>query len=130
MPLSEPWKRYLEAGLELTQVTRARADKIVRDLVKAGELQAQEAGERVEELLERSRRTSESIAERVRDEVQQQLQNLGLVQPVKPAPKPTPAKPVEKATKPPAAKTAKTAKKATTAAKKSTTAAKKATGKS
>jgi polyhydroxyalkanoate synthesis regulator phasin len=107
MAESDPWKRYLEAGMELTQVTRDRAEKLVKDLVKAGEVQRHEAQERVEALLDRSRRTTEAIAEAVRVEVMQQMQNLGLVQP--------PTKPAKKA-----------AKKATAAKK----AAKKPTGQS
>lgn len=105
MAISDPWKRYLEAGMELTEVPRARAEKLVRDLVRAGEIQRQEAQHRVEELLDRSRKTTEAVAETVRVEVMRQLQNLGLVEPAK---KPAAAK---KATKT-AAKTTGAAKKA------------------
>lgn len=91
--------------MELTEVTRQRAEKLVRDLVRNGEVQSHEAQERIEALLERSRKTAESVAEVVRVEVQKQMQNLGLVQPVK--------------------KTAGTAKKA---AKKAASTAKKTTG--
>ncbi len=83
MAESDPWKRYLEAGLELTQVTRDRAEKLVKDLVKAGDVQRHEAQDRVEALLERSRKTTDAIAEAVRVEVMQQMANLGLVQPAK-----------------------------------------------
>ena len=115
MAVSQPWKRYLEAGMEATEVPRARAEKLVKELVKAGEVPLHEATEWVEDLIERSRKTTESIADRVRIEVQQQLQNLGLVEPPKPA--------VKKA-----AKTAKqSAKKAT---KKAASATKKAAGSS
>ena len=34
-------KRYLDAGMAFTQMTQARAEAIVKDLVKAGEVQAQ-----------------------------------------------------------------------------------------
>lgn len=90
--------------MELSEVTRQRAEKLVKDLVKSGEVQAHEAQERIEALLERSRQTAESVAEVVRVEVQKQMQNLGLVQPVK------------KTT----ASAKKTAKKATSTAKKTT----------
>src|SRR5688572_18227579 len=106
MAVSQPWKRYLEAGMEATEVPRARAEKLVKDLVKAGDIQMHEAADWVEDLVERSRKTTESIADRVRVEVQQQLQNLGLVEPPKKA-----VKAVKKAAK-------KTAKKAASATKK------------
>lgn len=78
MAPNDPWKRYLDAGLELTALTRQRAEKVVRDLMKAGELQRDEVQDRVDELLERSRRTTEAVVEIVRDEVAKQLSALGL----------------------------------------------------
>jgi polyhydroxyalkanoate synthesis regulator phasin len=115
MAVSDPWKHYLEAGMELTEVTRARAEKLVKDLVKAGEVQRHEAQERVDDLLARSRKTTEAVAETVRVEVMRQLQTLGLVQPAKKA-----------------ASTAKKAAKKTTTSAKTTAkkAAKKTTGQS
>ena len=41
MPQNELLKRYLEAGMHFSQMTRERAEAIVRDLVKAGEVQAE-----------------------------------------------------------------------------------------
>jgi polyhydroxyalkanoate synthesis regulator phasin len=116
---SEQWKHYLQAGMEITEVPRKRAEKIVRDLVKAGEVQAHEAGQRVDELLERSRQTAETFGERVRVEVQRQMEALGLVQPV--------AKTVKKASGT-AKKAAKTTGKKT--ATKTAATSKKAAGKS
>jgi polyhydroxyalkanoate synthesis regulator phasin len=111
MAVSEQWKHYLQAGMEVTEVTRKRAEQIVRDLVKAGEVQAHEAGERVEELLDRSRKTTEAFGERVRNEVQRQMEALGLVQAA--------PKAVKKAAKKAVKKTSAPAKKAATATKKS-----------
>lgn len=105
---SEQWKRYLQAGMEVTEVTRKRAEKIVRDLVKSGEVGAHEAGQWVEDLIDRSRTTAEAFAERVRVEVQKQMETVGLVEP---APKPV-KKAVKQAVKQGAAK--KTAAKKTT----------------
>ena len=126
---SEQWKQYWQAGMEATEVTRKRAEKLVRDLVKSGEVQAQEAGTRVEELLERSRKSTEDFAERVRVEVQKQMEALGLVQPVKQT-----AKKASAAAKKTAKKAAGTTKKAAGSTKKTATkaasAAKKAAGKS
>jgi polyhydroxyalkanoate synthesis regulator phasin len=122
MASQDPWKHYLEAGLEFTELTRKRAEKVVRDLVKAGEVQRHEAQERIEELLERSRKTTESFGEAVRKEVTRQMQALGLVQPVKQAAEKTTAtakktagaakKSAQKTTSKAASKAASTAKKA------------------
>jgi polyhydroxyalkanoate synthesis regulator phasin len=72
-------KRYLEAGMAFTQLTQQRAEAIVKDLVKAGEVPTGEASRRVEELLERSRQNAEGLLEVVRGEVRSQVGKLGLV---------------------------------------------------
>jgi polyhydroxyalkanoate synthesis regulator phasin len=125
MAASDPWKRYLDTGMELTNLTRERAEKIVKEFVKAGEVQREHAQQRVDDLLDRSRKVSSALAEAVRAEVTRQLTDLGLV-------KPAPAKKVE-ASSPKAASSAKKAtsaakKKPASAAKKASAAAKKVTG--
>ena len=72
-------KRYLDAGLAFTALTQARAEALVKDLVKAGEVQADQAREAVADLLERSRKNSEKLIETVRSEVRDQITGLGLV---------------------------------------------------
>lgn len=72
-------KRYIDAGMALTQMTRDRAEAIVRELVKAGEVQREHAQERVDELVDRGRRTSDALMETVRKEVAKQLAGMGLV---------------------------------------------------
>jgi polyhydroxyalkanoate synthesis regulator phasin len=72
-------KRYLDAGLAFTALTQARAEALVKDLVKAGEVQADQAREVVTDLLERSRKNSEKLIETVRTEVRSQITGLGLV---------------------------------------------------
>jgi polyhydroxyalkanoate synthesis regulator phasin len=71
-------KRYLDAGLAFTQMTQQRAEAIVRDLVKAGEVQAEQAAKRRDELVERSRQNTERLVETVRREVRDQVRSLGL----------------------------------------------------
>ena len=71
-------KRYIDAGLEFAALTQARAEELVKDLVKAGEVQADQARDAVAELLERSRKSSEKLLETVRTEVRSQITNLGL----------------------------------------------------
>jgi polyhydroxyalkanoate synthesis regulator phasin len=71
-------KRYIDAGLAFTALTQARAEALVKDLVKAGELQADQARDTVADLLERSRKNSEKLLETVRTEVRQQITSLGI----------------------------------------------------
>jgi polyhydroxyalkanoate synthesis regulator phasin len=71
-------RRYLDAGMAFTQLTRARAQAIVKDLVKAGEVQREQTQERVEELMDRSRKKTEALLDVVRKEVRQQLSAMGL----------------------------------------------------
>ena len=77
MPDADPLRRYLEAGLELAQMTRVRAEAIVRDLVKAGEVGREQAQDRVEELLDRSKKGTESMLGLIRREVGAQLSSMG-----------------------------------------------------
>lgn len=71
-------KRYLDAGLAFTQMTRSRAEAIVKDLVKAGEIQREQTQDRVEELVERSRKNTEQLVELVRKEIGSQLRQIGV----------------------------------------------------
>ena len=72
-------KRFLEAGVQFTQMTQQRAEEIVRDLVKAGEVQAEQAQGVVSELVDRSRKNTEQLVDRVRGEVRNQIAMLDLV---------------------------------------------------
>jgi len=71
-------KRYIDAGLAFTALTQARAEALVKDLVKAGEVQADQARDAVADLLERSQKNSEKLLGTVRKEVRAQITNLGL----------------------------------------------------
>ena len=71
-------KRYLDAGVAFTQLTRERAEAIVQDLVENGEIRRKEAQKRIEELVERSQRNTEELLGLIRREVAEQLKNLGL----------------------------------------------------
>jgi polyhydroxyalkanoate synthesis regulator phasin len=73
---NERIKKYLEAGTVLGQVTRARAEEIVKELVSAGDIQRGQAQEWVDNLVERSRKTSEQVLDLVRHEVSAQLSKI------------------------------------------------------
>ena len=66
-------KRYLDAGMHFTRMTRDRAEAIVNDLVKAGEVRGKNAQKLVDDLVERSRKNTEQLLDTVRAEVQNQL---------------------------------------------------------
>ncbi len=70
-------RRYVEAATALTQITRSRAEELVRELIKAGELERHRAQEWVETLVKTSRERSEALVDAVRGEVRQQLKELG-----------------------------------------------------
>jgi polyhydroxyalkanoate synthesis regulator phasin len=78
MPQSDLWKRYLDAGMEFSQMTRSRAESIVKELIRAGEVQREQRQQRVEELLDRSRKTTEELVNTVRKELSSQLSSLGV----------------------------------------------------
>lgn len=78
MAQNDVLKRYLDAGLELGLLTQARAEALVRDLVKMGEVQADQARDAVSDLVARSRRNSEKLLDTVRKEVRAQVTERGL----------------------------------------------------
>lgn len=73
MPQNDLFRRYLDAGMQFSQLTRDRAEAIVRELVKAGEVQAEQTQAVVAELVERSRKNTEKFMEQVQSEVRKQL---------------------------------------------------------
>jgi polyhydroxyalkanoate synthesis regulator phasin len=78
MAQSDVLKRYLDAGAAFTQLTQKRAEAIVSELVSAGEVQASQATQAVQELIDRSRATTEALVAQVRSEVKAQVSSLGL----------------------------------------------------
>jgi polyhydroxyalkanoate synthesis regulator phasin len=65
--------------MSLSNMTRDRAQKIVKELVKSGEIQREQAAKRVEELMERSRKSTEELMELISKEVRRQVKQLRLV---------------------------------------------------
>jgi polyhydroxyalkanoate synthesis regulator phasin len=78
MAQNDTLKRYLDAGIQFTSMTQSRAEAIVKDLVKAGELQTEQAQSAVLELVDRSRKNTEKLFTQVRTEVRAQVKALGL----------------------------------------------------
>ena len=75
---SDGFKKYVEAAAVLGQVTRARAEEIVHELVDAGVLQRGQAQEWVDDVVERSRKASEDLVHMIRSEVSHQLTAMGI----------------------------------------------------
>jgi len=71
------FRRYLDAGVALGQITRARAEEAVRDLIQAGELESNRAQEWVENIVTSSRDRYEAFVATVRHEVRNQLKEVG-----------------------------------------------------
>ena len=70
---------YFAALMTAGEVTRERAEAIVRDLIEAGDLQREQFEAWVERLLEWARASTEALVELVRNEVSNQLTSSGLV---------------------------------------------------
>jgi polyhydroxyalkanoate synthesis regulator phasin len=70
---------YLEAGIAFTQMSQSKAEELIGDLVKAGEVRMEEAQSAVRELLERSRERTEELVALVNREVRAQLVSLGII---------------------------------------------------
>ena len=78
MANNDSLQRYIDAGVAFTNMTRKKAEGLVSELVKNGDLQTDEARARVDELLERGRQGTEVIVAAVRSEVSRQLDAVGI----------------------------------------------------
>jgi polyhydroxyalkanoate synthesis regulator phasin len=67
-------KRYLDAGMAFTAMTQSKAEALVTDLVRAGEIQTDNVQSAVAELVERSRQNTEAFLSLV----SAQAESLGL----------------------------------------------------
>ena len=85
MAQNDTIKRYLDAGMAFTQMSREKAEEFVKDLVKQGDVRRKEAEDVIEALVERSRKNTEDLVAIVRQEIADQLRNIGLEDLVKKA---------------------------------------------
>lgn len=72
------WRQLLEAGMQVTEVTRAQAQRIVKQLVQEGQVAEERAKNYVDELVSRSRKRTEELTKLVRREIADQASALGL----------------------------------------------------
>ena len=71
-------KKYLDAGVSFTNLTQAKAEALVKELVKVGEVQTEQAQAAVLDLLERSKKNTEALIEQIRKEISESAESLGL----------------------------------------------------
>ena len=64
--------------MALTQITRARAEELVHELIQTGEVETTRAQDWVEDLVKTSRERSDTLLSTVRGEVRHQLADLGI----------------------------------------------------
>jgi polyhydroxyalkanoate synthesis regulator phasin len=77
-PANDLFRRLLDSGVAFTQMTQQRAEAIVRDLVRAGEVQSEQTSQLVQDILDRSRQNTERLLETIRSEIREQVAALGL----------------------------------------------------
>jgi polyhydroxyalkanoate synthesis regulator phasin len=78
MANKDPFQKYLDAGIAFTNMTRAKAEELVQELVRSGEFQGSDARAWVDDLVERSRKGREALLAQVRHEVSRQLESVGI----------------------------------------------------
>ena len=70
------FNRLLDAGVTFTATSRKQAEAIVKQLVKAGEVQRKDAEAAVQSLVDRGRETTERLSALVQGEVAKQVGRL------------------------------------------------------
>lgn len=76
--MNNAMQRYVEAASGLGNLTKASAEKIVKQLVRQGEAATDNAGDLVDELLERQRRNRDAVASIVKAETNRVVKAMGL----------------------------------------------------
>ena len=62
----------------VVELTRNRAEAIVRDLIKSGDLSGGQATQAVKDLMERSKQNRDEILNLIRSEIRNQTESIGL----------------------------------------------------
>lgn len=78
MAANDGYRRYVEAAAVLGQITRARAEEIMREIMSGGDVSRAQAQEWVDDMVDRSRKATESIVDMIRSEVANQMTALGI----------------------------------------------------
>lgn len=78
MAANDGYRRYVEAAAVLGQITRARAEEIMREMMSGGDVSRAQAQEWVDEMADRSRKATEGLVDMIRSEVTNQMEALGI----------------------------------------------------
>jgi polyhydroxyalkanoate synthesis regulator phasin len=71
-----PLQRALAELADVRELTQQRAERLVRDLVRSGEVQAEQAQAFANDLVERSRRNRERLVKEIEKSVREQVSRL------------------------------------------------------
>lgn len=71
-------KQYMDSLVGVTELSRDKAEKMVKDLQKRGEVRAQDIRKTAEELVNRSMRNRKELVGLVQKEIKRQVHALGL----------------------------------------------------
>ncbi len=69
MATNDTLKRLIDAGMSFTQMSQSRAESIVNDLVKQGEVRKKEAQKSIDSLVQRGKESSERLIALIQHEV-------------------------------------------------------------
>ncbi len=78
MPQTPDWAKYLSAGVEFVAMTQTEARTRAKELVSQGHLAQSQVQGFVDDLVDESRRRSDSIVDVVRQEIGRQVKTLGI----------------------------------------------------
>ena len=76
--IADALRRYVDALVGVTEVSRERAEKIVADLAKRGESRAKDIQQAAKELAERSARNNREFVRLVQKEIRRQIEQMRL----------------------------------------------------
>ncbi|HEX2274761.1 MAG TPA: hypothetical protein VHG90_12880 [Acidimicrobiales bacterium] len=78
MAKSDLFKRTLEAGTSFLDMSRERAETVVKEWVEAGDLRKGRAQQAIDDVLARSRKVTDELRDLVRREIREQLGAMGV----------------------------------------------------
>ncbi len=78
MPQTPDWAKYLNAGVEFVAITRTQARARAKELVSQGQLAQEQVQGFVDDLVDESRRRTDTMMDLIRQEIGRQVKTLGI----------------------------------------------------
>ena len=78
MPKTPDWTKLLDAGVEFVALTRGQARARAKELVSQGQLAQNQVAGFVDDLVDESRRRTDTMLDVVRQEIGRQVKTLGI----------------------------------------------------